>query len=211
MKIISNQNGFTYILALTVVIIMGIMLGMVGQSWETIKQRELEEELIYRGDQVAEIVYQGLLCKNAALPLTAVNQPAVNQPVLNQPAVNQPAVNLNLWLVNSPKGTVIDDLVIGKEERCASGAIRKFRLRASVAIDPMTNKPWQIVTPVGDLTHFYGVRSESKKVPFKRNFKDIYDSELLNDRPTYNDWSFTWELKQQQQPLPQNPIQNPKR
>ena len=73
MKICANQNGFTYILALTVVMIMGIMLGMVGQSWKTIKQRDLEEEMIFRGDQVAEIVYQRLLCKNAKLPPTSSN------------------------------------------------------------------------------------------------------------------------------------------
>lgn len=181
MKIIANQDGFTYILALTVVMIMGIMLGMIGQSWKTIKQRELEDEMIFRGDQVAELVYQGSLCKSA----TPRDQ--------------------NLWLVNSPKGTVLDDLVTGKEERCINGSTKKFRLRATAAIDPLSNKPWQIITPVGDATHFKGVASGSKKEPFRKSFKEIYDSELLNDRPTYSDWSFTWELKQ---PLTQNPIQN---
>lgn len=176
MKIISNQNGFTYILALTVVIIMGIMLGMIGRSWKTIMQRELEEEMIFRGDQVAELVYQGMLCKNAA----------------NQ----QDPVNPSLWPVNSPKGTVLDDLVIGKEERCANGTTRKFRLRATAALDPLTNKPWRIVTPVGDLTHFKGVANDSRKEPFRKSFKGIYDSNLLDDKQAYSDWLFTWELKQ---------------
>ena len=93
MKAIGNQNGFTYILALTVVMIMGIMLGMVGQSWETIKQRELEEELVFRGDQVAEVVYQKMLCNNSKMDPGKVNQ--------------------SLWPVNSPNGTILDDLVIG--------------------------------------------------------------------------------------------------
>ena len=56
MKIIMNQNGFTYILALTVVMIMGIMLGMVGQSWKSIMQREREKELIFRGSQIKEAI-----------------------------------------------------------------------------------------------------------------------------------------------------------
>ncbi|HEY5521569.1 MAG TPA: type II secretion system protein [Desulfuromonadaceae bacterium] len=187
MKIIANQNGFTYILALTVVMIMGIMLGMIGQSWKTIKQRELEEELIFRGDQVAELVYQGMLCKSATIVQTAGIQ--------------------NLWLINSPKGTVLDDLVTGKEERCINGTTRKFRLRASAALDPMTNKPWQIVKPVGDATHFLGVASDSKKEPFRKSFKEIYDTNsiYLDDRATYSDWSFTWELKQ---PVLQNQTQN---
>ncbi len=84
MKILSNQNGFTYILALTVVMIMGIMLCMVGQSWKSIKQRELEDEVIFRGDQVAELVYQKLLCKNAILTQNTVNQ--------------------FLWTINIPQG-----------------------------------------------------------------------------------------------------------
>jgi type II secretory pathway pseudopilin PulG len=187
MRIITNQNGFTYILALTVVMIMGIMLGMVGQSWKTIKQRELEDEMIYRGDQIAEVIYQGLLCKNAALVPNAMNQSTVNQ---------------LLWPINSPKGTIIDDLVNGREERCTNGTTRKFRLRASAALDPLTNKPWQIV---GDATHFSGVTSGSNDEPFRKSFKDIYDSKSLDGKQHYSEWLFTFELKQT---LQQNQIQN---
>lgn len=182
MKAIRNKNGFTYILALTVVMIMGIMLGMVGQSWKTIKQRELEEELVFRGDQVADIVYQKMLCNNSNMDPGKVNQ--------------------NLWPVNSPNGTIIDDLVIGKEEQC-SGITKKFRLRPSAALDPITNKQWQIVKPVGDETRFSGVASDSMEEPLRKSFKDIYDSKLLDEKKHYSDWQFTWELKQS---LPQ--IQN---
>ena len=187
MKFISNQNGFTYILALTVIMIMGIMLGMVGQSWKTIKQRELEEELIYRGDQVAEVVYQKLVCKNSNMA--------------------QNTVNPFLWTINSPNGTVLDVLVnIGMDERCMNGATRKFRLRPSAIIDPMTGKQWKIEPPVGDITRFAGVRSESTAEPFRKSFKDKYDSQLLDDKKQYSDWVFTWELKK---PVPQS--QNLKR
>ena len=189
MKLISNQNGFTYILALTVVIIMGIMLGMVGQSWKTIVQRELEEEMIFRGDQVAEIVYQGSLCKKQIAPLPNM-------------------VNQNLWLVNSPSGTALDDLINGKEELCSDKTTKKFRLRVSATLDPLTNKQWQIVTPVGDTAHFSGVMSDSMEEPFRKSFKDIYDSNVLDNKPTYSEWQFTKELKQ---PLSQNQNQNPKR
>ena len=34
-----------------IVIIMGIMLGIAGQSWKMIMQREREEELLFRGNQ----------------------------------------------------------------------------------------------------------------------------------------------------------------
>lgn len=171
MKFISNQNGFTYIFVLTVVMIMGIMLGMVGQSWKTIKQREMEEELIFRGDQVAELVYLRNICMGLQPPL-------------------------NLWTINSVNGTILDDLVIGKEEGCPTKKIRKkYRLRPSAIIDPLTNKPWKIESPVGDVTRFAGVRSESTDEPFRKSFKGKYDSQLLDDKKQYSDWLFTWELK----------------
>lgn len=178
MNVITNQNGFTYIFALTVVIIMGIMLGMVGQSWKTVKQRELEEELIYRGDQVAEVINQGYLCKNKNSQQTQITE------------------NLNLWTINSPNGTILDDLVIGKEERCANGINKKFRLRPSAALDPKTNEQWQIITPVGDATRFSGVASDSMEEPMRKSFREIYDSKLLDDKKHYSEWVFTRELKQ---------------
>lgn len=185
MQPVANQRGFTYIVVLTVVMIMGIMLGMVGQSWKTLKQRELEEEVIFRGDQVAEVIYQRLMCKNANMAQTTVNQ--------------------FLWISASPNGTVLDDLVIGKEEKCMNGTTRTFRLRKSATIDPLTNKQWKIVKPVGDDTRFAGVASESADEPRRRSFKDIYDSKILDDKKQYSEWTFTWELKQ---PVTQNPTSN---
>ena len=174
MKTLANQNGFTYILALTVVMIMGIMLGMVGQSWKTIKQRELEEEIIFRGDQVAELIYQKMISKNTNLN------------------TNQ------LWPIASPKGTILDELVIGKEETYNNRPSKIFRLRASAALDPITNKPWKIISPVGDVTRFSGVASESSKEPLRKSFKSIYDSKSLDDKKQYSEWLFTWELKKPQ-------------
>jgi type II secretory pathway pseudopilin PulG len=174
MKATVNQDGFTYIFVLTVVMIMGIMLGMVGQSWKTIKQRELEEELIFRGDQVAEIIYQFMVYKNSNLTQNT---------------------NLFMWSISSPQGTIIDELVNIKTETFSGKPPKKFRLRPSAAIDPMTNKPWKIVNPVGDTTRFAGVASESTEEPFRKSFKDIYDSNLLDEKKQYSDWMFTWELK----------------
>jgi hypothetical protein len=190
MNLLSNQHGFSYILTLTIVMIMGIMLGMVGQSWKSLKQRELEEEMIYRGDLIAEIINQKFDCKNAKKTSGAAN------------------LNQFLWPEKSPSGTILDDLVIGKDEACVGKATRKFRLRKSAIIDPMTGKQWQIVKPVGDPTRFAGVMSESTEEPFKKNFSNIYDSKMLDDKKKYSEWQFTWELKQPvtQQPVSQNPV-----
>jgi type II secretory pathway pseudopilin PulG len=49
---ICNRNGFTYLMALILIVIMGIMLGAVGQTWQTTMKREREAELLFRGSQI---------------------------------------------------------------------------------------------------------------------------------------------------------------
>lgn len=51
-----NSKGFTYLTALMLVMVMGIMLGVIGQSWRAITQREREEELLFRGTQIRDAI-----------------------------------------------------------------------------------------------------------------------------------------------------------
>jgi type II secretory pathway pseudopilin PulG len=51
-----NRKGFTYLLALMLIMVMGIMLAAVGQSWKTVMKREREEELIFRGRQYKDAI-----------------------------------------------------------------------------------------------------------------------------------------------------------
>ncbi len=53
---IGSEAGFTYIAALFMVVVMGIMLGAVGQSWSTIMKREREEELFWRAGQIRDAI-----------------------------------------------------------------------------------------------------------------------------------------------------------
>ncbi len=46
-----SSAGFTYLMALMIVLIMGIMVAAVGQSWKMVRDRELEEEFLFRGQQ----------------------------------------------------------------------------------------------------------------------------------------------------------------
>lgn len=52
----SRQDGFTYLMALVLIVIMGIMLGAIGQSWQVILKREREAELLFRGSQIKEAI-----------------------------------------------------------------------------------------------------------------------------------------------------------
>lgn len=56
MKNIRNQNGFTLLAALMIVVIMGIMLSLAAQPWKTIMKREREQELLFRGLQIRNAI-----------------------------------------------------------------------------------------------------------------------------------------------------------
>lgn len=67
-----GRQGFTYLATLTIVMVMGIMLGVIGQSWKTVMQREREEELIFRGQQIKDAIgrwYKPRAGQHAATPL----------------------------------------------------------------------------------------------------------------------------------------------
>ena len=51
-----STAGYTYLLVLLAVMLMGIMQGVVGQSWKSIMQREREEELLFRGMQIQDAI-----------------------------------------------------------------------------------------------------------------------------------------------------------
>jgi len=169
MKIITNQNGFTYILALTVVVIMGIMLGMVGQSWKTIMQREREKELLFRGSQIKEAIENW-------------NNPKYTIPG-GKPRVPRPLMDLKDLLQDSNSPTPLRFLpqnyaaaVDDKNPKCAPDCAR-----LKVYQDPMTGKEWNIIrgivtatpgSPGGGISGIIGVASKSDEVPFRTDFKD---------------------------------------
>ncbi|MFZ3209677.1 MAG: type II secretion system protein [Geobacteraceae bacterium] len=53
---LKSSDGFTYLMALVIVVIMGIMLGGIGQSWQRVMKREREEELLFRGNQIRDAI-----------------------------------------------------------------------------------------------------------------------------------------------------------
>ena len=173
MKIMANQNGFTYILALTIVMIMGIMLGMVGQSWKTIMQREREKELIFRGSQIKEAIENW-------------NNPKYTVPG-GTPRVPRPLMDLKDLLLDSNSLTPLRFLphsyaakLDDTNPKCAPDCAK-----IKVYQDPMTGKEWTIIrgivtatptltagNPVGGMSGIVGVASKSDEVPFRTDFKD---------------------------------------
>jgi type II secretory pathway pseudopilin PulG len=64
---LSSSSGFTFIAALVIVTVMGIMLGAAGQSWRVIMKREKEKELLFRGMQYRDAIERWT--KKGAMPL----------------------------------------------------------------------------------------------------------------------------------------------
>jgi len=55
-ELLKSSSGFTFIAALFIVVVMGIMLGSAAQRWQTIMQRDREEELLFRGSQIRDAI-----------------------------------------------------------------------------------------------------------------------------------------------------------
>jgi type II secretory pathway pseudopilin PulG len=54
--ILRNRSGFSYLGVLILVAVMSISLIGTGRYWSTIVKRELEAELLYRGDRIREAI-----------------------------------------------------------------------------------------------------------------------------------------------------------
>ena len=53
---LSNQQGFTYLMAMFFVVLIGISLMMIGQQWSVIVKRDKEAELLFRGNRIKEAI-----------------------------------------------------------------------------------------------------------------------------------------------------------
>ena len=51
-----NQAGFTYLAALFLIVVMGIVLAAIGKVWSTAQQREKERELLFVGNQFRQAI-----------------------------------------------------------------------------------------------------------------------------------------------------------
>jgi len=67
LRLTRSEAGFTFIAALFMVVVLGIMLGAVGQSMRIIMKREREKELIFRGLQYRDAIERWT--KKGTMPL----------------------------------------------------------------------------------------------------------------------------------------------
>jgi type II secretory pathway pseudopilin PulG len=107
---LKSSSGFTYIAALMLVVIMGIMLGVAAQSWTMIMKREREAELLFRGKQIVEAIAQWQNPTGAA----GVTRPSRSLNDLKDLLMDPGSVAKKRYLRKDPN-TSYNDPITGKE------------------------------------------------------------------------------------------------
>ncbi len=165
-----NRNGFTFLTAIFMVMLIGIMLGLTGQSWKAIMKREREKELLFRGSQIKEAIENWY---DPNYSVSGVKSPAGKQLMDLKDLLSNPHTLTPLRYLPQSYETKLDD----KNPKCAPDCA-KIKLYQ----DPMTGKEWTIVrgSRVGNAGEFtvnqgggiIGVASKSDDKPFRTDFKN---------------------------------------
>jgi type II secretory pathway pseudopilin PulG len=160
-----NQQGFTFLTVVFAVVLIGISLGVAGQQWKIIVQREREEELLYRGDLIKHAIEA--YYRNALTPAPGTVTGTV-------PGVGQ-----------YPNcGTEGNDCF---KDLLGDPTSHKKRYLRKALNDPMTNDDWLMIKTANN--RLIGVHSKSTKEPFKKaNFPEEY--KCFEQAVAYTDWIF---------------------
>jgi len=181
-KTTMNRNGFTFLMAIFMVMIIGIMLGMTGQSWKTIMKREREKELLFRGSQIKEAIENW---NNPKYTVPGVAPRAAVRPLMDLKDLLQDTYTLTpLRYLPHSYAAELDV----NNPKCAPDCAK-----LKVYQDPMTGKEWTIIrgtignpgTPGNPVVSqgptiststqgagIIGVASKSDEEPLKTDFKD---------------------------------------
>jgi type II secretory pathway pseudopilin PulG len=167
LRVVKSSAGFTYIAALVMVVIMGIMLGQAASVWSTRVKRERETELIFRGTQYRDAIrrYYGMSSDKYqdTPPLESDKQPKQILPI-------------------APQLRELKDLLQSSATAGKQRAIRKLYL------DPMTGKEF---TPIVENGRIVGVKSTSDDEPLKQGgFPFGLNPDDFEGKKKYSDWLF---------------------
>lgn len=168
-----NQGGFTFLMAIFMVMIIGIMLGLTGQSWKMIMKREREKELLFRGSQIKEAIENWYNPNYIVDGVKRQGQPHALmdlKDLLKDPYTLKP-----LRYLPQNYDAKLDE----KDAKCAPDCAK-----LKIFQDPMTGKEWTIIRGTmgtGEIAAastnaqnagIIGVASKSEEKPFRTDFKD---------------------------------------
>lgn len=172
-RYVSNRSGFTFLTAIFMVMLIGIMLGLTGQSWKTIMKREREKELVFRGSQIKEAIenwYNPKYTVPGVPPRAAIHPLTDLKDLLQDPYTLTP-----LRYLPHTYAAELD----GNNPKCAPNCAK-----LKIYQDPMTGKEWTLIRDNAGAGGFaaastgiqgggiIGVASKSDEEPLRTNFKD---------------------------------------
>jgi type II secretory pathway pseudopilin PulG len=178
-----SRAGFTYIAALVMVVVIGIMAAKGAELWSTRMKRERETELIFRGCQVRDALRRWYKIKIP--PSGIVTQPATDATAAAAATATAAAVAGGGTVpLQGASPTDLQTLVSG-----SSSAAKVHYLRPSSLIDPITGKEWALVKDASQ--RIIGVASTSEAEPLKKgNFPFDLDPTDFEAKKKYSDWQF---------------------
>jgi type II secretory pathway pseudopilin PulG len=173
---LKSTDGFTYIAALMLVVILGIMLGVAAQSWTMIMKREKETELLFRGKQIVEAIArwqdpagQGNI---AAQPVRPLND-------LKDLLLDPGSLSKKRYLRKDPT-TSYNDPITGKEWEIIRDPVRGIIGVNSSSEDPPLRQ-------MGFLELFYPLDPNSKRDKYLITMFAGFEK-----KTKYKDWQFAW-------------------
>jgi len=171
-----NRKGITFLTAIFMVMLIGVITALTGKSWTAIMKREREKELLFRGSQIKEAIENW---NNPNYSANGVKRTS-RLPLMDLKDLLQDNNSLaKLKYLPQHYGAKLDD----KNRKCAPDCPK-----LKIYEDPITGKEWTIIrgnltgtgnqsvaVPVAAGTQgagIIGVASKSDEEPFKTEFKD---------------------------------------
>lgn len=169
---ILNRNGFTFLMAIFMVMIIGIMSAYTGKTWTMVMKREREKELIFRGSQIKEAIENWY---NPNYTVNGVKWVGPPKPLMDlRHLLENPNVPGLKYLPQS-----YDAKLDSKNPKCDPDCAEY-----KIDQDPVTGKKWEIIRgnlgagqPVAASSGvqngpIIGVASTSEETPLKTDFKN---------------------------------------
>lgn len=174
-----NQRGFTLLMVLIMIVVMGLSLGVAGSTWKSIMQREREKELLFRGDQyrrAIESYYNRSHGRGKSYPTSL-------QDLVEDSRTTETTRHIRKLYKDPMTG---EDFVPVRQAGTISGTVQ-----ASVKTGAIM-----------------GVRSSSDLEPFKKDdFDEEYDDFVGAEK--YSDWEFVYRPEKKAAPKAAEPSKGP--
>ena len=172
-RLLRSKAGFTYIGALVMAMIVGIMASQAAVVWSTAMKREREEELLSRGTQIRDALRKWYKVKVVEGKLVSSVTPTAGAPV---PAAPTPV----------PAPPELKSLLLDPNTPAKLRYLRPYCL-----VDPITGKDWDVIRKDGKII---GVKSASEQEPLKQgNFPFDLPPADFEKKKKYSEWEFAYD------------------